>query len=108
MEPENFRIDSIQRHQLANGLTILIPKTSVGSKEILDPELLRSDIALSCRFLEAKCSAQDIGQEVFRTLYDGISTKRVQGLRTLRSGKTETNGYSRFAAPLFFFFLGPQ
>ena len=48
-----------------------------GSKEKLDANRLRREIGHSCRHLEDRCSSQLISEEVFRTLYDGITPDEI-------------------------------
>lgn len=58
-------------------LVLFITDPSDGAKEKLDPNRIRSEIGHSCRGLEDRCSSQTISEEVFRTLYDGITPDEI-------------------------------
>ena len=49
-----------------------------GSRELLDPKQLREEIVNACLNLEDRCSSDEICEEVFRTLYDGITVDDIQ------------------------------
>ena len=64
-------------------LVIHVTDTSDGTQKILDTNKLREEISHSCRLLEDKCSTDEISEEVFRTLYDGITTDEINKAKIL-------------------------
>ncbi len=64
-------------------LVIHVTDTSDGTQTILDTNKLREEISHSCRLLEDKCSIDDISEEVFRTLYNGITTDEINKAKIL-------------------------
>ncbi len=48
-----------------------------GSWELLEPSRIREEIQHCCRNLDDHCSSQEISEEVFRTLYDGITPDEI-------------------------------
>lgn len=64
-------------------LIINVTNASDGTQKVLDTNKLREEISQSCRLLEDKCSIDDISEEVFRTLYDGITTDEINKAKIL-------------------------
>ncbi len=64
-------------------LVIHITDTSDGTQKVLDTNKLREEISYTCRLLEDKCSTDEISEEVFRTLYDGISANEINKAKIL-------------------------
>ena len=58
-------------------LVLYITNPSDGSKEKLDPDRIRGEVGHSCHGLENRCHSQIISEEVFRTLYDGITPDEI-------------------------------
>lgn len=60
-----------------------------GTTEPLDAARIRAEIYLACRGLEGKCSVNELEEEVYRTVYDGISTTDIQRAMVL-AARTRT------------------
>lgn len=73
-----------------------------GSRVELDSELLRREIAIACKGLEDRCSAEDISEELLRMLYDGVTTEEISKARVLvaKSRVEKEPAYTYVAARL--------
>ncbi len=65
------------QRQIEEELVLHVSDPDGGNWEVLDVNRLRSRIADSCMNLEENCSSQTIGEEVFRSLYDGITPSEI-------------------------------